>query len=369
MTCQRFVGFAAVAAIFCAQACGQPAYYNLGPAANVSGLSADGSVASGYLTGGEFFFWTEPGGQILVGGNAPGNGVGGSAAISDDGTYFSGNSTDPNSQLSEISRYHIPSATWQLLGGIGSSSGAEGSSGWGISGNGQSVVGLGWVNGGSAHAIQWTSPGPTQDLGSTVVGNSSRANATNFDGSIVVGWQDGNNGRQAAIWDQGVQTVLFDSIGDPLGEASDVSGNGNWVVGQGGFGEPWRYNRSTGVVDRLGVIDPNAFFPSRGATGISDDGRVVVGFERDFANPFGGQFGTIWLEGQGIQNLTSYALASGVPLPPGLQLTIPLAISADGNTIAGLDSFFGGFIITIPEPNGVVFLTVAMLLAPWRRRR
>jgi hypothetical protein len=32
-----------------------PAYYNLGASANVSGLSADGSVASGYLTAGPFF--------------------------------------------------------------------------------------------------------------------------------------------------------------------------------------------------------------------------------------------------------------------------------------------------------------------------
>jgi uncharacterized membrane protein len=336
----------------------QPAYYNLGPAANVSGLSADGSVASGYITGGPFFHWSATGGQIFVGGIGAGGGAGGSSMISDDGTYFGGNTVDPATQLSQMSRYHIPSATWQLLGGIGGSSGDEGSSAWGLSGDGQSAVGLGWVNAGTAHAIQWTAPGPTQDLGSTVMGNSSRANSTDFDGSVVVGWQDNDNGRQAAVWDQGVQVLLFDNLNDPLGEASDVSGNGNWVVGQGGFGEPWRLNRATGVVDRLGLLDPNAFFPSRGATGVSDDGRVVVGFERDFANPFGGTFGTIWMEGQGIQDLTTLVLASG----------IALAVSADGKTIAGLDNSFGGFIVTLPEPMTASLILPALTTLVLRRK-
>jgi len=204
----------------------QPAYFNLGSGASVSGLSANGGVASGYITAGSFFYWTPTGGQVFVGGVGAGDGVGGSSAISDDGTYFGGNIIDPNTGLSEMSRYHIPSSTWELLGGIGGSSGAESSSAWGMSGNGQSVVGLGWVNGGTAHAIQWTSPGPTNDLSSTLMDNSSRANATNFDGSVVVGWQDGN-GRQGAIWDQGVLSLIVDNIGDPVGEASDVSGDGN----------------------------------------------------------------------------------------------------------------------------------------------
>lgn len=343
-----------------------PAYYNLGPSANVSGLSADGSVASGYLTAGPFFHWSPTGGQVFVGGVGPGDGAGGSAGMSDDGTYFSGNSND-STPLSQMSRYHIPTGTWELLGGIGSSSGNEGSSGWGISGNGQSVVGLGWVNAGSAHAIQWKPPGPTQDLGSTVMGNSSRANGTNFDGSVVVGWQDNDNGRQGAYWNNGLQTLLFNGA-DPLFEASDVSGDGNWIVGQGGFGEPYRYNRSTGQTQLLGVINPDAFFPSRGATGVSDDGRTVVGFERDFANPFGGQFGTIWIEGLGINDLSVFARNAGVPVPDGVNLTIPLAISADGSTIAGLDNFFNGFIVTIPEPASLALL-VPLAGAALRRRK
>lgn len=365
-----FLVVAALVVANCSFAFGQqPAYYNLGFSANVSGLSANGSVASGYITAGEFFYWTPSNGVVFVGGTAPGDGVGGSAMISDDGTYFSGNSIDPATKLSQMSRYHIPSNSWELLGGIGSSSGAEGSSGWGMSGNGQSVVGLGWINGGTAHAIQWNSPGPTGDLGSTVAGNSSRANATNFDGSIVVGWQDGDLGRQAAIWDMGVQSLVFDDLGNAVGEATDVSANGNWVVGQGNFDAPWRLNRSTGVFERLGVLNPDAFFPSRGATGVSDDGSVIVGFERDFANPFGGLFGTIWIEGQGIQDITSWAISKGVPVPENVFLNIPLAISADGNTIAGINSSFEGFVITVPEPSSLALALPALAFLVRRRSK
>lgn len=361
-----------VAAV-CGSAQAQPVYYSLGPSANVTGLSADGTVAAGYVTSDQFFYWTASGGLVFVGGTAPGDGIGGNAAISDDGAYFSGNSIEPSSQLSQMSRYHIPTGTWELLGGIGSSSGNEGSSGWGMSGDGQSVVGLGWIDGGTAHAIQWTSPGPTQDLGSSVAGNSSRANATSFDGSVVVGWQDGDNGRQAAVWESGVQTLVFDSAGDAVGEASDVSSDGNWVVGQGNFGESWRLNRSTGALDRLGLLNPDAFFPSRGATGVSDDGKTVVGFERDFSNPFAGQFGTIWIEGLGMQDLTTWALARGVPVPEGVFLTIPLAISADGLTIAGINSLFegfviGGFAVPVPEPGGIAWLLPALAVLLRRRR-
>ena len=112
-----------------------------------------------------------------------------------------------------------------------------------MSGNGQSVVGLGWISGGTAHAIQWNPPGPTTDLGSTFPGNSSRANATNFDGSVVAGWQDGDNGRQAAIWTSGVQSLLFDNKGEALFEASDISEADGWLV-KIGFGEPRRLDPS-----------------------------------------------------------------------------------------------------------------------------
>src|SRR5690606_25194896 len=112
------------------------------------------------------------------------------------------------------------------------SSDGHSSSAWGFSGNGQIVVGLGWVNAGLAHAIKWSEETGLVDMGSTVEGSSSRANAANYDGSIIVGWQDAESGfRQAAVWVDDVQNLIFDNEGNAVGEAGAISDDGNWVVG------------------------------------------------------------------------------------------------------------------------------------------
>jgi hypothetical protein len=78
----------------------------------------------------------------------------------------------------------------KALGEIGSLNVAEGTSRWGISGDVQSFAGQGWFGCGTTHTIQGTHPSPTIDSGSTGLGGSSRANATNFGESIVVAWQE-----------------------------------------------------------------------------------------------------------------------------------------------------------------------------------
>ncbi len=349
------------ALILCAPTIAQPAYYTM--AGLPTALSHDGTIAAG-TAGSGFFRWTVGGGLVGIGGIFDA----GDAGLSEDGMFISGSNLNATTNLSEMAHYDVASGTWTNLGGIGGSSGSNTSSGWGISGDGQSVVGLGWVNAGRAEAIQWRQGGSTTSLGSTVAGSSSRANATDLDGNIVVGWQDASSGfRQAAVWDNGVQTLLFNGT-DELSEAGDVTPDGNWVVGSGGFAtdfEPWRYNRTTGVLDVLGTINP--LNQSRGATGISDDGRAVVGFDRAFGPPIFGQ-GTIWLEGSGLQNLTAYALSKGVPIPAGVTLALPMAISGDGTTIAGLASNAQGFVIVVPEPTGLGLVGVGLGIMLGRRR-
>lgn len=349
-------------------------YYNIGVGHTVFSLSGDGSVAAGDRVDG-FFHWTAAGGVNFIGGNSAsaGLGHGGDAGLSEDGAWLSGNFDNPQTQLSEMSRYNIASGVWTPLGSLGSSSGVEASSSWGISGDGQSLVGLGWVNAGSAHAIQWKQGGMVEDLGSTVVGSSSRANATDFDGDVVVGWQDSDVGaRQAAIWQNGVQSLLTYN-GEPVAEAQDVTPDGNWVVGVGGYGtldQPWRYNIGTGELDLLGVINPDIFFGSRSATGVSDDGKTIVGFERDFFGFPAPTQGTIWREGIGLQDLTSFAINNGVPVPDGVQLTLPLAISGDGRVIAGINNQFEGFVVVLPEPATWISGVLATLaLAGWAARK
>lgn len=331
----RFIAFAALASP-AASALAQGTIYNLGPSNAVSGLSADGLTAAGTnLT--TYFRWTASGGLVPIGGSAPGNGIGGQARISDDGSRICGSFLNPVSGANEMSLYTTSSGSWTPLGGIGGQSGTEISGGWGISGDGNTVVGLGWVNAGSAHAIRWKQGGATVDLGSTVPNRSTRANGANQNGNVIVGWQDSTTGfRQGAIWTSGVQTLLTLGIGGAqLGEAQDCSADGSVVVGTGVSATNfagYKWTPGTGGVS-LGKI--NATW--RGAaTAVSDDGSVIVGFERPFPGPATFGIGLIWVDGQGPFNLNTYLTNLGFNIPAGTTFALPLAISADGNTIAGL---------------------------------
>ena len=262
----------------------QAQYTNIGFLYAASGVNYDGTVVVGD-DGAELFMWTEQNGAMTIGGVAP-SGYGGRVDISSDGSTIAGTSINPNTGLGELSVYDVASQTWTNLGGIGGSSGNSTSSAWGISQDGTSIVGLGWVNAGSAHAIQWTAATGMVDLGSTVSGSSSRANDCNGDGSIVVGWQDSTTGfRQAAVWVNGVQELLTFPNNGPASEAGCVSFDGNYIGGSGNSNnnfQAWRYSPNTGIQD-IGPAPVNGW---RGAsTGLSDDGSVVVGFYRPFPGP------------------------------------------------------------------------------------
>ncbi len=339
----------------------QAQFRNLGQGNAITGLSHDGSVGAG-TNFTEYFVWTAGGGVQGIGGLIPGNGVGGQAKLSSDGTKISGTSMNPANSHAEMSRYDTISGAWTPLGDIGGlcpSIVDEASSGWGISGDGNSVVGLGWTGVcGPAHAIQWTNPGPANDLGSSVMDRSSRANGTNADGSVVVGWQDASDGfRQGAVWNLGVQTLLTNAMGEPLSEAQDVSATGEWVVGEGNFStldQAWRWNAATGV-EPLGILNPSGFLPRGSATAISDDGSVIVGYEREFGSFPTGGIGFIWTAATGMMNLNDYLDSLSIDRQ-GFNASLPLSISGDGRTIGGAGiasgSLFGGegFVVTIPEP-------------------
>lgn len=211
---------------------------------------------------GEYFEWTSVGGVVDIGGVIAGGGVGGTPRISDDAMRVGGTDFNTVSGFHELSLYDRILGTWTNLGGIGSSCSTEISSGWGISGDGNHIVGLGWFTGcADAHAMQWDQGGGNTDLGSSVAGESSRANGVNFDGTVAVGWQDGA-GREGAVWINGVQTVLAGTS-----EAQAVSDDGTWVAGIGGsatLNEAYRWSQGTGL-EPLGSLGLGGF-PRRAAS-------------------------------------------------------------------------------------------------------
>lgn len=329
----------------------QAQYTNLGTLYTASGVNYDGSVVVGD-DGGQLFMWTAQTGTVAIGGVAP-QGYGGRPDVSSDGLKIAGTSINASTGLGELSVYDVSSGNWTNLGGIGGSSGNSTSSSWGISQDGTSIVGLGWVNAGSAHAIQWTAATGMVDLGSTVSGSSSRANDCNGDGSVVVGWQDSTTGfRQGAIWVNGVQQLLTHPGGGAASEAGCVSFDGTYIGGSGGSSnnfEAWRYSMNTGM-ENIGPAPVNGW---RGATtGLSDDGSVVVGFYRPWPAPATQGQGFYYKDGVGIQDLNQLASDLGIDTQ-GRTLALPLGVSGDGTTVVGLANDGTGFVIRLAESTAI----------------
>lgn len=319
--------------------------------------TAAGSDFDGHVT------WTPGGGKVGIGGSTDA----GTATISSDGRYVGATAINPTTGLSEAARYDTFSGTWTMLGTLGSSSGSNASSGWGMASDGSLLVGLAWVDAGHAHAF--TTDGTTiTDLGTSVPGNNSRAQAVSGDGTLVGGWDDSGGGFwQGSVWKNGVQTLLTDQNGNPVGEVGVISGDGQWAFGGSDVdGNAYRWSEGTGV-----QLFDNPFGTPMTALGSSNDGSVVVGLAGNF---FTGYESWVWTSALGVRSLEE--IAAMLPGYDGTQLRSALGVSPDGRYIVGITSNFIGFpgggfamnIESVPEPCTMIALGGLSLLAARRRR-
>ncbi|MCK7492549.1 MAG: hypothetical protein MZW92_13900 [Comamonadaceae bacterium] len=127
-------------------------------------------------------------------------------------------------------------------------------------------------------------------------------------------------------------------------EAGAVSADGSIVVGQGPdldtfqvVAMMWRREGNGWVRTKLGVIaSPSALAGGTSyATGVSDDGSIVVGINRpDQMSPH--SYGFVWTPTGGYQKATAWLKERGVTLSPLQRLYTVTAVSADGSTLAVL---------------------------------
>ncbi|MBX3365003.1 MAG: hypothetical protein KF866_09580 [Phycisphaeraceae bacterium] len=267
--------------------------------------SADGSVIvgqSGVLPFGFMGFrWTEADGMVGLGhlGTTPSTSATG---ISADGSVVVGRSV---SAAIGNEAYRWTADTGMV--GLGPIPGGGGTNARNISADGTVIVGVGTAAGGRAEAWRWTEdtgivgigrlPGPpwAPDAG------SSSAAAISADNSTIVGLGIGEFG-QAEAFKWRVDTGIF-GLGIPFfalaTEAYGVSENGNIVVGEAtiDFDEEWVsafIDRGDGI-ELLEDVLRNDFGVDLGtwilaaATGITPDGRVIVGW----GHPDGDRYGEI----------------------------------------------------------------------------
>lgn len=146
----------------------------------------------------------------------------------------------------------------------------------GVSDDGKVAVGISgnndWYN-----AFRWEN-GKMTGLGNLRQGLFNSAQGVSADGTVAVG-KDSNSG-QAAIWKDGKMTLLAPLPGGWFAEANGVSANGEVVVGISNFsggqqqqGFRWEAGRIIGI-------------GGGGATGVSADGTVIVGYGATNNAPF-----------------------------------------------------------------------------------
>lgn len=297
------------------------------------GAVSDNGVVSLHTSAGSIYKWNAAGGLVQIGSITNGYPAAGRTIVSNDGTKISSSVTNAATGFNEISTYDVATATWVNRGGL-VPTGWDGSvsSTWGMSTDGNTIVGLGFLTAANAHAVKWDEVNGVVDLGSIVPGRSSRANAINAAGTVIVGWQDESTGtRSGAKWQDGVESFITDNNGNHVGEAGGISADGNTIIGSANP-NPYVWNAVNGLTY---ITHPNASFSFKGgATGISADGKKVIGYYRAFgAPPMSGE-GFIWTSAAGRINLNDYAASLGIATN-GVTMGLPLAISQDGKKIAG----------------------------------
>jgi probable HAF family extracellular repeat protein len=207
------------------------------------------------------------------------------------------------------------------------------------------------------HAFSWTETGGMVDLGS---GNgpdgTSHAYGVSGDGSIVVGVSDfavndpnslfpvvtsdaflwtANNGFQQLVGGGGAYAVTTDGsvvVGGP-----DSNGNAFLWTQAGGMQE---LGTLPGTVSAPGIV-------GTAATGVSDDGQVVVGTAGVYPllnfvgwnfTPFGYDLNSrpfVWTAATGMQDLNDILANAGVDLT-GITLLGLTGVSTDGQYVCGV---------------------------------
>ena len=320
-------------------------------------LGADGFTVAGNLFSPPIgFYWMPTVGVVPMGGI-------GVVSISADGRSFSGTALDARG-IQNAALWQ-GGTQWRLLGSFRADAltcDALLSSAYGASSDGKVVVGLAWDGCSIARAFRWEETTGMKDLGSSVAGRSSRANAVSGDGRVVIGWQESPTGfRQGVRWVDLVQEI-FRGPGGAVGEAHAINANGTLIVGGGcnpldpTVSAAWTWAPAQGIrcypYER--PINPRRLPFNTIMFATSDDGRVIGG-----ASSFGLESESLlWIDGV-PKLLKDYLRENGTPdaFEGWVNTGFITGISRDGRTIVGYGAgprTFTGFMVFLPPlpPRG-----------------
>jgi len=307
-------------------------------------ISSDGSVVVGVTADTyETWRWTKASGRSLLGrfgGEAKINHRS-SPDVSDDGRIISSTVLTQNALSetvalwSEKTGWETPAANSRAPGlGIQEME----SLAWGLSGDGSTLVGQIRAANDSTYAVAWGSGGPLVLLDRR--GSNQRANDTNSDGSVIVGWsEDPTTGVwQPTVWNERGAVVLAPT--KVFCEASAVSPTGVIIVGQA-YDESrdikvaalWLNSDFGWVQESLGTLPGTiAGYGQAMALDLTADAHTIVGFNLFNSNR---STGFIWTLEGGMVDVHEHLTRHGVVLPEGFRILSVTGISDDGAFMTG----------------------------------
>ena len=290
-------------------------------------MKGDGSAIVGTNYSGMALYWTDSTGvQVL--------GTGELWGISENDRIFAELANDNGNWEAAL----IEDGETTFLGNVegGNTCDAFYSHGLGISSDGSTGVGMGWIDCGTS-AFYWTDESGIVELGQ-YNGGSTKAQAVSGDGQLIGGWAQTSN-RSSCLWDQDGNIVFLGSLqeGNDHGEVQVITNDGTQVggycTGSAGNNVEGYIWTAEGGLTGLGVPSNSA------ATNVSrvfdlSENNIAVG---EYLNetPVFYKACIYTTETGEFVNLREYLLEMGMDEIAGWDLHRALCVSDDGNTIAG----------------------------------
>lgn len=288
-------------------------------------ISANGQHIVGVpFGGGSGYYWSAGTGLITISGDisAVSDGGKGTGTWYNPGVQYNGNN------VACAGTWEPSTNQWTFLGmnpGSMTIFATDYNSGWDITSDGNTVVGMQYYPGYVFHAFKWNSTSGYTDLGSGV-GEGSRASGISANGLVTYGWaQVPAAGRTPVIWYNG-QVIYVNNT--QWGEGFGASTTGNYVAGTvGNNGFLWSPSSTITFSNTLtsGAINPSTVLNDGTVMGYTDGTVPTPNNRRAFVRHLNGSLTTFndYAESRGMSDAqlwTFYSIND---------------VSADGNRFIG----------------------------------
>ena len=321
-------------------------------------VSANNVVVVGGLGDGSGFYWTPITGVVFNGGVS-------SQDVSGDGRTIVGIARDGNGV--QQAGIWLQRAEWRLLGSFSPTAAPcekSLSSAYGVSRDGQVIVGIAKDGCKLAHAFRWNGSTGMTDLGSSFAGKASLASGVSGNGNVVVGYQEDATGyRRGARW-LNSREELFPGADGFVGQARAANIDGSIAVGEncrptlGSVDQSaWMWTAQGGTKclpapQRITVPGPGVGpVITVSASATSDDGRVIGGEQN-----IGGSADSnaiVWIGGRPVY-LKDLLRINGIPdaFATWVNTGAITGVTPDGRVLVGYGAArlgFRGYIVVLPS--------------------